>query len=510
MLLASAADVGMGQPPGSSLRKALVALRSAAALGLPDPSQAATLFVSLLRWAGCTSHAHEFVLLFDDEIEVHNRVIGADFASFQPLFYIARNAGKGRGPMGRARTYVDALRVGSSFTSAVFSASCEVAGLIARELGVASDVAVMLSAVFERFDGRGFPGELAGDAIPLENRIVQVVDDFIVFSDLAGGDAGLACLEARRGKNLDPDLCADLGVVVRQVYEDVSGCDPHELRDRILDEEPGDRPNVVAGDVVSALGAIAQFADVKTPFTAGQTSTVASLAVAAAPHCGLGPGETAFLNQAALCHSLGRVSVPNGTWERPGALRPGEWDGVRLYPYYSEYLVRGSRALAPLADAAGSAQERLDGSGYYRGARGANIGPGARLLGAAVAAVAMGRDRPHRPALDSVQIGTELRREVDARRLDRRAVDAVMEQLGQSRGAPSPDDRWQLTARELDVLRHAVTGASRPMIGERLGMSRHTVDTHLRHIYAKLGVGSRAAAAVVAMQQGLIEDPAIA
>lgn len=41
------------------------------ALGWSADSQTTAVYLSLLRWAGCTSHGHEFVLLFDDEIAVH-------------------------------------------------------------------------------------------------------------------------------------------------------------------------------------------------------------------------------------------------------------------------------------------------------------------------------------------------------------------------------------------------------------------------------------------------------
>ena len=62
------------------------------------------------------------------------------------------------------------------------------------------------------------------------------------------------------------------------------------------------------------------------------------------------------------------MAVPNGIWDKVGALSAGERERVRLHPYYTERVLERSAALASLAVLAGSHHERLDGSGYHRGA----------------------------------------------------------------------------------------------------------------------------------------------
>ena len=62
----------------------------------------------------------------------------------------------------------------------------------------------------------------------------------------------------------------------------------------------------------------------------------------------------------------------------------------------------------------------------------------------------------------------------------------------------------QLWARELDVLRLLVTGASNKLIAVRLILSENTVRTHISHILQKLDVQSRGEAVAVAIQQGLV------
>ena len=61
-----------------------------------------------------------------------------------------------------------------------------------------------------------------------------------------------------------------------------------------------------------------------------------------------------------------------------------------------------------------------------------------------------------------------------------------------------------LSAREIDVLTQVAAGMSNQQIARTLFISEATVKSHLVHIYTKLGVDSRTAAAAEAARQGLI------
>ena len=58
-------------------------------------------------------------------------------------------------------------------------------------------------------------------------------------------------------------------------------------------------------------------------------------------------------------------------------------------------------------------------------------------------------------------------------------------------------DRYQLTPRELEVLNWVAKGKTNRDIADILGMSPRTVNKHLEHIFVKLGVETRAAAAAL-------------
>jgi DNA-binding CsgD family transcriptional regulator len=208
------------------------------------------------------------------------------------------------------------------------------------------------------------------------------------------------------------------------------------------------------------------------------------------------------VRQAALVQDLGRTAVASSVWDRAGPLGSAEWERVRLHPYWTQRILERAPALAGLAEVAAAHHERLDGSGYHRGARAGDLPAAARVLAAADAFAAMVQPRPHRPALPHAAAARELMDDARAGRLDPDAAAAVVE----AAGLPRPPRPWpcDLTDREVDVLRLAVRGLSNQGIAEALVISPRTVQHHLAHVYEKTGRRTRAGAAVFAIEHGLV------
>lgn len=61
-----------------------------------------------------------------------------------------------------------------------------------------------------------------------------------------------------------------------------------------------------------------------------------------------------------------------------------------------------------------------------------------------------------------------------------------------------------LTNREVDVLKLVAAGDSTPTVAEKLGISKYTVEDHLKQIYRKLNISSRAEAALMAQKLNLL------
>ena len=146
----------------------------------------------------------------------------------------------------------------------------------------------------------------------------------------------------------------------------------------------------------------------------------------------------------------------------------------------------------------------MDGSGYHRGVAGTMLSRPARVLAAADVYHAMTQPRPHRGAMTDGDAARELRREADQGRLDHAATDAVLESAGHAGSRSRAGGPAGLTARESDVLGLLAHGLPNKGIARQLGISLKTVGNHVERIYSKLGVSNRAAAAMRAMQHGLM------
>jgi DNA-binding CsgD family transcriptional regulator len=308
-------------------------------------------------------------------------------------------------------------------------------------------------------------------------------------------------MSERSGRAYDPAVVDAFGRVGPDVLSELDGGDEWETA---LAREP--QPITIIGpntlDVV--LAAFADFADLKSPWMRGHSRVVASLAEEAGRHAGLDDVACNGLRQAGLVHDLGRVAVENGIWDKPGPLTTSEWERVRLHPYYTERILVRCRSLASLVQPASSHHERLDGSGYHRSMSAESLSRSDRVLAASDVYAALTSDRPHRPAFRDDEAARTLEAEAGSK-LDPDAVSCVLAATGQ-REAPSPP-RWpaDLTDREVEVLCLIARGRSNREVAERLFISTKTVGRHVENLYAKIGVSSRAAAALFAMEHRLLD-----
>jgi DNA-binding CsgD family transcriptional regulator len=259
----------------------------------------------------------------------------------------------------------------------------------------------------------------------------------------------------------------------------------------------------LSGDAIDrALTAMGDFADLASPFLVGHSGGVARTCASSGRLFGLDASDVAATRRSALVHDVGRVAVPVKVWQKPGPLTPDEWEGVRLHAYHTERVLTRSPFLAALAAVATFHHERLDGSGYHRGVAAAGINRPARLLAAADAHHAMTEPRSYREALSLEQAAMALSQEVRAGRLDAEAEAAVIGASGQP--VPQLERPAGLTEREAQVIGLLARGYQTKQVASALGISVKTADRHVQNTYAKIGFSSRAAAALFAMEHGLV------
>jgi HD-GYP domain-containing protein (c-di-GMP phosphodiesterase class II) len=500
--LSLATDLGYGQPMEHVLRSCLIALRLGEQLGLDASERAVVYYVGLLACVGCYADAHEQARWFGDDIALKAAIYGVDLAGLPMMSFMMRRVGSGEAPHHRAARRIAFMAGGRREVEGMFVTHCVLTGRLAESLGLGPKVQEGLRHAYERWDGKGEPDGRVGDDVAISSRLMRLARAAEVFHRAGGPSAAIEVARDRRGSEFDPSLVDLFVESAPKLLEDVASTDGWET---VIGAEPELAIVLSDAEFESALESIADYVDLKSPFTLGHSRGVADLAESAARRQGMSDADVGLLRRAGLVHDLGRLGVSNTIWDKPGPLTASEWERVRLHPYLTERMLAASQALGPLATLAARHHERLDGSGYARGLSGTALSPGARILAAADVYHAATEPRPYRPAHPPEDAASEVRAEVSAGRLDGDTVEAVL-------GAAGHQERRRrerpagLTAREVEVLRLLARGVSNKEIARRLVISGSTAGKHVEHIYAKLDVSSRAAASLLAVQHGLLPE----
>jgi HD-GYP domain-containing protein (c-di-GMP phosphodiesterase class II) len=499
-VLSLATDLAMGQPLEHGLRTAMLALRTAQGMGLPEEDQVAVFYTGLLHFAGCTAEGEIDARFFGNELAARPQMLTVLHGSRLEMIVTAmRAAHPDSTPLARAAKMARTAFGGIAEFRKWAASHCEVARLLGARMGLSEQVQEALWHLYEHWDGNGMPGKLRGTQIPLPVRLMQVGEDADMAWRRGGVELASRVLARRAGSGLDPEAVRAFLSLGDRAYK---GLDAPSIWDEAMAAEPGPQPVADEARLDACLSAIADFADLKSMWTAGHSRGVATLAGRAGELAGLAAAEVVTLRRAALVHDIGRVAVPVGVWAKPGPLTRHEQEQVRLHAYHSVRVLEACPALRPLARLAGSHGERSDGSGYHRGSRAADLPATAWLLAAADCYQAMREPRAHRPALSPQAAADQLDQDMQAGRLPPEAVQAVLAAAGQ----PAPPVPWPagLSERECEVLTLIARGMATKQAARQLGISPKTCDHHIQRLYRKTGLSTRAGATLYALEHGLI------
>ncbi len=494
-------DLGMAQPMEHALRQSLIALRLGERLGLDESERVVVYYVGLLAWVGCHVDAYEQAKWFGDDTVFKGEARQVDMG--RPLAagaFVLGHVGSNRPLIQRARTGIAFMGDGRRAVQDMVENHWAATNELAAGLELGDEVRDSLYQTFERWDGKGAPAEARGAQIRVAARLVNLADVVEVFHRAGGIDAAIAVARERSGTQFDPRLVELFCAQAPALFADL---DAAASWDAVIAAEPALAVVLSDEQLDTSLEAIADFVDIKSPWTIGHSRGVAELAAEAARGLGRSDDDVILVRRAGLLHDLGRLGVSNAIWDKRGPLTAPELERVRLHPYLTERMLASSAGLAPLGAIAVQHHERLDGSGYPRGLTGGAMTALGKVLATADAYHAMTEPRPHRPALTADQAATELRAGVSRSRFDAESADAVLRAAGHAvkrrRNLPAG-----LTPREVEVLRLLVRGLSYKEIAQELVISRKTAGAHVEHIYAKLGVSNRARASLFAMKHGLM------
>jgi HD-GYP domain-containing protein (c-di-GMP phosphodiesterase class II) len=501
--VARAADVGTGFPPETSLRLCIIAVALARSADCSDEEIRDVYHAALLRHAGCTASAHEETRLAGDELELRSAIALADVGKPQDMLpRLVRGLGR-KQPLGkRARTVARMLAQAPSTLPSALRGRCEVAIRFAVRLGLGSRVERALDEAFERWDGKGLPAGRKGEAVSRAARIVSLSELAAAYFAVGGPAAARAVVAARSGGHVDPELAERFARDAPAILVEAAA---PSLWDRVLECEPRPFARVGALQQRAAAELLADFADLKSTWTLGHSRGVAARALRAGSALGASEDELRQLEIAALVHDIGRVAVSNAVWDKPGPLGRGEREQVQSHAFHTDRIAAAiGGAIGAAAGLASRAHERLDGSGYHRGLAGSGLTRWARVLAAADVAQALSEQRPYRPALSQPEAEKVLRELSAQGVLCMRAVDAVLGASAAERArAKFPAG---LSEREVSVLRLVARGLTDKEVATALGISHRTVHHHNKHAYDKIGVSTRAAAALFLVENDLLAD----
>jgi HD-GYP domain-containing protein (c-di-GMP phosphodiesterase class II) len=496
-----ATDLGLGQPMDHLLRAWRVAARLGAHVGLPEEEQASLFYVAMLSWVGCVAEAHEVAASFGDDIALRADSFEADLGGLSGFRFFLGHAGAGDTVLGRAKVAATIVATGGRRVMQGIQAHCLITSALAERLGLDEAVSAAVRQFFTRWDGQGVPAGVRGEELSVWVRLFHVGDVTEVHHRNGGLEAAVRVVRDRRGKQFDPALADGFCDIAPEVFSGLGDeTDAYDL----LSREAGLRHPLSNAELEEALEALADFTDLRSPHRAGHSSGVAELAGTAARKLGLPAADTAATRRAGYLHDIGLHGVPSPILDKPGALSATEWERLRVSPYYTDRVLARPVALARIGAIASYANERMDGSGYHRGASGPAIPMPGRILAAACAFRTLTEPRAGRPPRSVKEAAADVRNETRAGRLDADAVDAVLGAAGAG-GRRRVAGPAGLTHREVEVLVLIARGAATAEVARQLGVSRKTAATHIERIYAKTGISSRSGATLFALRNGLLD-----
>lgn len=188
---------------------------------------------------------------------------------------------------------------------------------------------------------------------------------------------------------------------------------------------------------IGTLTALARAIDAKSPWTAGHSERVTSLAITIAEAMGLPRSDVDEIRKGGLVHDIGKIATPPEILDKDGPLTKDEERIIRLHPEQGVHILEPIPAFGPILPIVGQHHERWDGSGYPGRLAGLDIATTARILAVADVYDALRSSRPYRRGLGHAQVVDIIRKEAGAH-FDPAVVEAFLRVEGRIAGADVP------------------------------------------------------------------------
>ena len=233
---ALAQDNAFGQPLESQLRSCLLASSICDGLDAGDQLRDTVYWVSLLRYIGCTGHAHEVATVFGDEIAIRAQTLVHDAGNPAEVMRDVLAFATAAHPPEEREQVTRVIQEGAHDWAVLnFASGCEVGDMLLDRLSFGPDVRDALAFTFERWNGTGFPAGAAGEEIPLAMRIVHLSHDMEAIGRLFSPADAIRAAGDRGGRTYDPSLAELFVVHGPEWFAALAKLEPW---DAVLDLEP--------------------------------------------------------------------------------------------------------------------------------------------------------------------------------------------------------------------------------------------------------------------------------
>ena len=398
--LSHALDITEGQPEGHCVRCCWIGMHIGQQLGLPPGQLWELYYTLLLKDLGCSSNASRICELYlTDDLAFKRDFKWVDGSLPQVLRFVLRHTGPAAGMMDRLKAMGGILTNGDEIANELTKTRCTRGADIARQLRFSEGVAQGIHSLDEHWNGQGRPEGLAGQQIALYSRIALLAQVVDILNASGGQTAAEEEVRQRSGTWFDPDMVDAFLAVARHAtfWHTLNG---PKLEAQVFAMEPGGHEAVLDEDYLDDIAeAFGQVVDAKSPYTAGHSARVGLYTALLGESMAIPESRRRWLKRGALLHDVGKLGVSNTILDKPGKLDDAEWAAVRKHAVYTESILGRIRNFDELARVSAAHHERLDGGGYPRGLKAADIALETRIITTADIFDAITAERPYRGAV---------------------------------------------------------------------------------------------------------------
>lgn len=403
--LSCALDMVEGQPVGHAVRTCLIAMRIGQNLGLSTEELADLYYAALMKDAGCSSNSVRIQKIFGgDELLAKRDVKIIDWSSLAASASFAiKHVEPGASPSAKFKKLLAMMGDPESCMASLTRARCSRGAQIALQLGFGERASEAIRCLDEHWDGKGAPGELKGEGIPILARVLCLAQTLEVLAKTFGVSEAFGIVRKRNKRWFDPAVTeAALPLETDQVFWKLL---ESEFRDMALKlATPAALRQATDSTVDQICDAFASIIDAKSAFTGEHSTRVTAYSVGLADAMGFDADRVTTIRRAALLHDIGKLGVSTSILDKPGRLTDEEFAAVKLHPLFTQRILSMIKGFERITEVASAHHERLDGRGYHMGYSAPQLDMEMRIVAAADVFDALSANRPYRDALSMKEV----------------------------------------------------------------------------------------------------------